>query len=172
MAHKWVCWCNLTNLKKLAGLTGGISKQGFTCMFVAGLPDYIKQLLHMSRMEEMTQLLDWAWTIMKDQIATVETAAASTLPVKAIASKLPNAKCHNSIRCYQCTRLNNFSKNCLVQWVETSALHPPKTIATVQCFLSCWLGHIDSDCLGTDKGNKISMPVFSTSELSWIESRW
>lgn len=131
----------LADMKKLAGLFGGISEQGLTCGFIAGLPAHVKQLLcASSRMEDMNtnQLLDLAQAIMKDQIATEEMVAATISPGGA--DKHPNVKRRESMRCYQCSGWNQLARDCPVQ--REDGRQPRGSRTTIRCFWCQEVGHI------------------------------
>ena len=74
----------LAELWKLSVLFGGMSEKGPTCAFMAGMPKSIEELLQASSQVDnmdISEVLAWAWAILKRGSMTGTSSGCSTIAV-------------------------------------------------------------------------------------------
>lgn len=105
----------LADLRRLAGLFGGVSERALLCAFVAGMPDNVRQLLRAgARMEELSigQVLSRARAVLADERPEGVDTCCGVARAPAVGT--PPALT-SGWRCYACGGLNHLARDCLAR---------------------------------------------------------
>lgn len=135
----------LAELRRLAGLFGGIPDSGLSCAFLAGLPEAARHVLRAgSRMESMDikDLLDRARAVLADDSLGAAAAAqvfGSTQHAAAATST------GGEVRCLTCNQLNHYARDCLA---GRGGRRGGRSI--VRCFTCGRRGHLAASCTGNE----------------------
>ena len=142
--HRELVDVYLAELRRLSVLFGGVIDQGLACVFMRGLPDWVKSLLHVSTCMDglsIDQLLARARTSMKDN--TIEAGLAVTI-IQATRdeTKLSDSgDLYDFITCHCCNGPNHFAKDCKGPGTGERA-------SRICCYKCKMLGHMYRNCPG------------------------
>ncbi|KFD63393.1 hypothetical protein M514_24414 [Trichuris suis] len=155
----------LADLRRLGTLAGGVSESFLGCAFVAGLPEYVQDLLRAgARMEELTlnQLVARARAVMVNEISTCEKndglAAGAAEASLRIASRKP------AIQCYACGGANHFARECPTRNSVRTSARPRKKVNAYRARLGQDddpLASAVSMSQGNEDGEGVSAPTSS-----------
>ncbi|KFD49845.1 LOW QUALITY PROTEIN: hypothetical protein M513_09312 [Trichuris suis] len=119
----------LADLRRLGTLAGGVSESFLGCAFVAGLPEYVQDLLRAgARMEELTlnQLVARARAVMVNEISTCE--KNDGLAAGAAEASLRTASRKPAIQCYACGGASHFARECPTRNSVRTSARPGKKV--------------------------------------------
>ena len=153
----------LADLRRLAGLFGGVSDLGLGCAFVAGLPAEVRQALKTGCRAEslqLDQLLARARAVLKDSRDFESMVPRFGAP--SIASKLVKkgqlvhgkSSIASGRRCFVCDGENHLAKDCLLRRSSAQRRENP------ECF-RCSGPHLARACPGNHMGEEGSAPASS-----------
>lgn len=154
----------LAELRRLAGLFGGMSDEALGCAFVAGLPQSTRQAMRAgARIEQMTllQLLSRARALLVDVSTGAVAAVAAGSHHKRRVREEDGADA--SVVCYACGQGNHLARDCLSKPENRDgyARGPRKT--RPRCFRCHRLGHTATTCTENGRGEVdtalVSSPV-------------
>ena len=139
----------LADLKRLAGLFGGVSDSTLTCAFVSGLPEHVKQSLRVgARLGEMV-LQDIVQRAREIMVNDVHVAAAA---VTKDASPTFVGSMHRKGECFQCGRSDHWLRDCPIRKARR---------AEGRCYRCNSDQHLANRCQGNEGKEKASAPAFS-----------
>lgn len=109
----------LADIRRLAGLAGGMTEKAMCSAFVFGLPDHVRRILRTnSRMSDMaiSELLECARAILADEVAQVagarELAAYETRPCSIGQLSGSDSDRRQSPVCFSCGEPGHFQRGC------------------------------------------------------------
>ena len=150
----------VSELRRLAGLFGGMPDDSLACAFVAKLPDSARRALRAgSRMEDMTfsQLIGRARAVLADEETNTVAAAAGTRTVASPAT----------MKCYSCGQPNHIARDCTAGRGQRGRGGPRGGRggrSFVRCYNCNRQGHIASACPENDAGGECSAPASSPAD--------
>lgn len=138
----------LADLRRLAGLFGGLPDTGLICAFVAGLPESVRRMLRAgSRIESMdiTQILNRARAMLVEEEA---------------GTVLAGVEGATNVTCRRCGQPNHYARDCLMrsEWRNEGSR---SRRGRVRCFRCGIRGHVASSCSGNLVGEGVSAPASS-----------
>ena len=158
----------LADLRRFAGLFGGLSDTGLACAFVAGLPEATRRVLRAgSRMEAMdiSQLLSRARAVVvEDDGAAPAFAAVVSSPrrfgntSRQFETTRPDAA---TVLFHVCHQPNHYARDCLSERCGRGRGAHRGARGHVRCFRCGVTGHIVSSCPENSSGGAASAPVSS-----------
>ena len=147
----------LADLRRLAGLFGGISEVGLACAFIAGLPEAARQALRTGCQVEslqLDQLLARARAVLKDTGGLeVESRMGASSAASGVMQRGYERNKRNR-RCFVCDGENHLAKDCLLR--KNTFQRREK----LECF-RCGGPHLARACPGNTIGEEASAPASS-----------
>lgn len=144
----------VSELRRLAGLFGGMPDGSLACAFVAKLPESARRALRAgTRIEDMTlsQLISRARAVLADEETNTMAAAAG----------VRTAAVPATVKCYSCGQPNHIARDCTSARGQRGHGGSRGGRNTVRCFNCNRIGHVASACPGNDVGGESSAPVSS-----------
>ena len=157
----------VSELRRLAGLFGGMPDNSLACAFVSKLPDSARRALRAgARIEDMTlnQLVSRARAVLADEeghsvavaaggpVRTAEAAAVTTVAAAAAVA---------AVKCYSCGQPNHIARNCMSGRGRRGRGAPRGGHNFVRCYSCNRAGHIASTCPENGGGEESSASVSS-----------
>ena len=144
----------VSELRRLAGLFGGMPDDSLACAFVAKLPESARRALRAgTRIEDMTlsQLIGRARAVLSDEETNNVAAAAGTRTVALPAT----------VKCYSCGQTNHIARDCTAGRGQRGRRGLRGGRNFVRCYNCNRQGHIASACPENDVGGESSAPASS-----------
>ena len=149
----------LAELCKLATQFGGMTERGLVCAFIAGLLEYVENLLQATTWVDdlpISEILAHARAILKDSLTGTESAAAT--------AQLPGRQEKRVTalrRSYVCQEPNHMARDC------PRRRGSPRSPKSLICYRSKRQGHVAQNCPGNKREDESSAPV-SPPDLIWM----
>ena len=148
----------VSELRRLAGLFGGMPDDSLACAFVAKLPESARRALRAgTRIEDMTlsQLIGRARAVLADEETNTVAAAAGAGTTASSAT----------VKCYACGQPNHVARDCTAGRGQRGRGGPRGGPRGGRYFVRCYncnrQGHIASACPENDAGGESSAPASS-----------
>ena len=146
----------VSELRRLAGLFGGMPDGSLACAFVAKLPESARRALRAgTRIEDMTlsQLISRARSVLADEEPhTVAAAAGESAQAAAVAV---------AVKCYSCGQPNHIARDCLSGRGQRGRGGSRGGRASWRCYSCNRMGHVASACPENGSGEVSSAPASS-----------
>ena len=146
----------VSELRRLAGLFGGMPDDSLACAFVAKLPEVARRALRAgTRIEAMTlsQLISRARSVLADDEANTVAAAVGKSAQTAAAAA--------AVKCYSCGQPNHIARDCTSGRGQRGRGGPRGGRNFIRCYGCNRVGHVASMCPENGMGEASSAPVSS-----------
>ena len=146
----------VADLRRLAGLFGGMPDSSLACAFVTKLPESARRALRAgTRIEGMTlsQLISRARAVLADEEATSVAAA--------VGGSAQSAATTATVKCYSCGQPNHIARNCTSGRGQRGRGGSRGGRSFIRCYNCSRVGHVASMCPENDAGEESSAPASS-----------